>query len=109
MGRRQGTASEDLTRLTEAVAKWRAAGGGVRGSKIPDDLWNEAVRVARVDGVWRTAKALGFKYEGLKRRIERGDGGDRTQASADPVQAGEGPGMMVNVAERGAGRLRRSG
>lgn len=92
------TVSEDLTRLMEAVAKWRAEGGG-RGSKIPQDLWNEAVRVARVEGVWRTAKALRFRYEQIKKRIDWADGGDGSQFPADPIRAGE---------TRGTGRSRRS-
>src|SRR6266545_1432275 len=66
MGRERRAASAELTRLTEAVAKWRAAGGG-RGSRIPEELWNEAARVAQIDGTWRTAKAIAFRYDTLKK------------------------------------------
>jgi hypothetical protein len=78
----QGRAvSEDLKKLSEAIAKWRADGGG-RGKKIPEELWNEAVRVARSDGVWRTAKATRLTYESLKRQIARA-GGDGTTAPCE--------------------------
>jgi hypothetical protein len=57
--------SEDLTRLSEAVAKWRAERGG-RGKRIPEELWSEAARVARTDGVWLTAKATRLNYWALR-------------------------------------------
>ncbi len=86
MGRERRAASAELTRLTEAVAKWRAAGGG-RGSRIPEELWNEAARVAQIDGTWRTAKAIAFRYDTLKKRVEDGGGG-ATQAPMAPVAPG---------------------
>jgi hypothetical protein len=63
------TLSRELSGLREAVARWREEGGG-RGSKIPEDLWDRAVRVARVEGLWRTARTLGFEYKRLKERVE---------------------------------------
>jgi hypothetical protein len=66
--------SEELAKLTKAVGKWRAARGGGRGTRIPDELWKEAVRVARVDGLWLTAKATRFNYDALKERVARAGG-----------------------------------
>jgi hypothetical protein len=109
MGRERRAVSQELTKVSDAVAQWRAEGGG-RGSKIPDDLWNEAVRVARVEGVWRTAKALRFRYERLKERIEGADGGDGSHVPADPVLAGETqPVEAARARGRRAGRPRRWG
>ena len=69
--------SKDLAKLIDAVGKWRDEhGGGGRGKKVPEELWKEAVRVARTDGVWLTAKAARFNYQSLKQRIERGEGED---------------------------------
>jgi len=86
---RQGRlVSEDLKKLSEAIAKWRADGGG-RGKKIPEELWNEAVRVARSDGVWLTAKATRLTYEALKQRIARADG-DGATAPRETTSAARG-------------------
>lgn len=86
---RQGRAvSEDLSKLSEAIAKWRADGGG-RGKKIPEELWNEAERVARSDGVWLTAKATRLTYEALKQRIARADG-DGATAPRETTPAASG-------------------
>jgi hypothetical protein len=65
------TVSVALNELRERVGAWRSEHGG-RGSRIPEALWDEAVRVARVDGVWATAQALRFNYERLKARSGRG-------------------------------------
>lgn len=66
--------SQELNKLRQRVAEWRAREGG-RGSQIPDQLWNDAVGVARDVGVWATAKTLHFNYERLKDRVKQaGDG-----------------------------------
>lgn len=66
MGR---TTSADLNELGQRVAAWREKAGG-RGSTIPDQLWADAVCVARVNGVWATAKALRFNYGTLRDRVK---------------------------------------
>jgi hypothetical protein len=80
--------SSELTELRARVLQWREQGGG-RGSRIPDELWQEAIQVARIDGVYATAKATGFKYEQLKKR-----GGQRGQE--------KGPAVGVVVEKRRA-------
>lgn len=37
---------------------------------LPDDLWEDAVEVAGVHGVYQTSRALGLNYANLKRRVE---------------------------------------
>jgi len=71
MGRKR---SAELNDLGRRVAEWREEHGG-RGSRIPDEVWQDAVRVAGVDGVWATAKALRFNYEALRRRVRQGGSG----------------------------------
>jgi hypothetical protein len=67
--------SQELNKLSQRVAEWRAREGG-RGSRIPDELWNDAVGVARDVGVWATAKALRFNYEALRDRVKQAGGGE---------------------------------
>jgi hypothetical protein len=68
------TTSMELKELGRRVAEWREEHGG-RGSRIPDELWKDAARVARVEGVWGTAKALRFNYEALRDRVRQGGSG----------------------------------
>lgn len=79
MGRK---ASQGLTELCQRVAAWRKEDGGGRGSRIPDELWDAAVRVARVEGLYDTSQALRFNYQRLRDRIERADGGKCTGGKA---------------------------
>lgn len=60
--------SRELTELCARVSQWRKDKGGGRGCPIPEALWQEAARVARLDGVFRTARALGFNYQRLQAR-----------------------------------------
>jgi hypothetical protein len=40
-------------------------------SHIPDSLWASAVKMARIYGINRTARALRFDYYALKKRVEQ--------------------------------------
>jgi len=62
MGQTQG-----LIALRRRVEGWRREGGG-RGSRIPEEMWAEAVAVSRTAGLYATARALRFNYENLKKR-----------------------------------------
>jgi len=62
------TMSRELVTLQRRVEEWRSHDGG-RGSRIPKELWDEAVRVASAAGLHATARALHFNYEGLKNRV----------------------------------------
>lgn len=80
------TGSLELRALRERVAAWRKQGGG-RGSRIPEPLWDEAVRVARTSGLHATAQATRFNYERLKERSGKADGSGADTAPVD-VRAG---------------------
>ncbi len=60
----------DLQRLSGRVERWRERREGPR-ARVPEELWNAAVVVARVEGVHATAKALRFNYYSLKDRVEQ--------------------------------------
>jgi hypothetical protein len=77
MGR---TTSGELMAVQRRVEAWRRRGGG-RGSRIPEELWNEAVEVAQVAGLHATARALGFNYERLKERAGQSAGKQSGNAS----------------------------
>ena len=75
MARRRREASAKLVRLVERVAQWRRARGG-RGGRIPSELWEAAIAVARVEGVHATARAIGFNRGRLADRMgDDGSGG----------------------------------
>ena len=61
-----------LEALCDRVEHWRAHRDGGR-SMVPEELWNAAVEVARVEGVHATSKALRFNYYSLKDRLDRAD------------------------------------
>lgn len=60
-------AGVNLQRLCGRVERWRERREG-RRARVPEELWNAAVVVARVEGVHATAKALRFNYYSLKDR-----------------------------------------
>ena len=96
MGR---TASRELNELRRRLATWRKQDGGGRGSRIPDELWNDAVRVAEVDGMWATARALHFNYQRLKERATHADGGARVEgrsATARGTASARSPGKALD-------------
>jgi hypothetical protein len=55
-----------LERAKVGFAAWREARRGAE--RIPDGLWDEAVRAARQHGVHRVSRELGLDYNHLKRR-----------------------------------------
>ena len=67
--------SREMEALRERVETWRQQGGG-RGSLIPEELWNGAVRVAGINGMWATSRALQFNYERLRKRVDGAKGSE---------------------------------
>ena len=60
------TKSRELVALCEQLAQWRKHGGGGRGKRIPEAVWQQAAAVARVDGVLATARATRLNLERLQ-------------------------------------------
>ena len=58
-----------LISLRERFEDWR--GTRKTRSRIPEPLWDAAVKAAGTFGLHRTAKALRVNYYALKKRVER--------------------------------------
>ena len=66
--RRSSEVPACLSRLGERFADWRKR--RVPGQRIPEKLWDSAVRTAAQYGVSRTACFLKLDYYSLKQRLE---------------------------------------
>jgi hypothetical protein len=63
------TRSRRLVALCGQLAQWRKHGGGGRGKRIPEAVWQQAAAVARVEGVLATARATRLNLERLQARV----------------------------------------
>lgn len=57
-----------LAALQARVQRWREQRKSPK-SRVPERIWREAVRVAELEGVHATSKALRFNYYDLKKRM----------------------------------------
>jgi hypothetical protein len=73
------------TRLTQ----WRAQHGG-RGIPVPEELWAEVVKVARVEGAGTTARALSLDRARLEARMALDRGAEVAEASSGFVELDAG-------------------
>ena len=71
-----------LGRTRQRLQRWRERYGGP-GQPIPEELWDEAVEVARIAGVDATARAL---------RVDRGRLAHRMPLASSSGAAAEAPG-----------------
>ena len=71
-GGQEVAGGEGLAQVVERFRRWRDS--RVAGSRIPAQLWDAAVAMAKVYGVPRMSKALGLDDKRLKRRVERAAG-----------------------------------
>lgn len=69
MAEREAGARSQLGRVRRRLERWRERYGGP-GRPIPENLWEEAVDVARVEGVESTARALRVDRGRLAFRME---------------------------------------
>jgi hypothetical protein len=81
MKRANEATTEQLKALCRRVEHWRAHREG--RSRVPEDLWDAAVEVARVEGVHATSKALRFNYYGIKDRLVLADSTALTRRKPD--------------------------
>jgi len=84
-GRGHGAAT--LDRVRDRISRWRTERGGP-GIALPDEIWSDAVEVARVHGVKAVAQALRVDRDRLAARLARSDGS---------VQVGNAPAAFVEV------------
>ena len=66
--RRRGDLPRDLAQARSRFEAWRQRRPG--GRRIPQPLWDLAVRLASQHGASRTATALGLGYYSLKKQAE---------------------------------------
>jgi hypothetical protein len=66
-----------VERVRQRLERWRRT--RKKRTRIPEQLWQESVEVARSNGVNQTARALGLDYYGLKRRLDAGLAGSAVE------------------------------
>lgn len=91
-----GAMLEGIAAVRSRIERWRSTRPG-RGP-MPEDLWEEAVALAREHGLYRIARALPVDYGALKKRLERGGNAEpagfvevdasRLLGAPEPVSAG---------------------
>ena len=98
--------SGELVAVEKRFERWRKRSGGGRGTRIPAELWGEAARVARVDGVYATARALRLNYESLKARVaaKEDDGASPRKAAQGFVEVEVGPSAVAGTVVELVGR-----
>lgn len=81
MRRAKQVASPRLEQLRLRFEEWRAqiGGKGGRSKPIPEELWSEAVEIARTEGLSATARALRLSWYALSERMN----GTRSLRSVD--------------------------
>ena len=89
MGRPRQGASQ-LAAARQRLELWRRRDGG-RGRRIPAELWDAAVNLARQEGAEKTARVLRLDKGRLERRVEAAGGAKEAQDSPGFVElrAGE--------------------
>jgi hypothetical protein len=92
-------AGQQLAAARARLGRWRKSHGG-RGRRIPEALWTDAVRVARVEGVPETARALRLRVERLKGLV----GEPMTLIERDSREPGAGFVELTGMGPLGEGR-----
>ena len=106
------TGSRELVAARQRIERWRKEFGGGRGSRIPDELWSEAAGLARVAGLWATARALRLNYESLKARVGGVAGKEKVAGQQVPAFVDLGMGQLcgsktvLDMVGRGGERMR---
>ena len=79
-GRRHCEIPAALTRGRDRFEVWRRT--RQVGTRIPDELWSLAVKLADHHGISRAASVLGLDYYSLKKRVAAGNSGVTSVPSA---------------------------
>ena len=58
-----------IVELKKQIETWRQT--REKRTRMPEELWVEAVEAARKHGIWKVSNAVGCSYESLKARVER--------------------------------------
>lgn len=60
--------SMEMQELGRRLEEWRSAHAPRR--RLPEELWEAAVVIAKQEGIYRTARGLRLDYANLKRRVQ---------------------------------------
>jgi hypothetical protein len=71
MARRREELPDRVKEVAARIERWRRK--RQKGSRMPEELWSEAVSLARAHGVYQISRALQVRYESLRKRVERGE------------------------------------
>lgn len=86
------------------LAQWRAQHGG-RGIPVPEELWAEVVKAARVEGAGTTARVLRLDRARLEARMAMDRGAEVAEASSGFVELDAGQlGLAARTVVRFHGR-----
>ncbi len=83
MPQKNSAISDSLQQLALRFQEWRQ--GHAPRSRLPEELWAAAVRLAGQQGLFRTARTLRLDYASLKKRVQarpRPAAGTATAAAA---------------------------
>lgn len=85
-----GSDARALSATREKLERWRKERRD-RGCWIPEELWNEAVEVARASGAEATAQALGLNHERLQNWMNRDERKEIVKSEPEAVFVEMGP------------------
>lgn len=97
-----------LPSLARRFMTWRAT--RPRGQRIPKELWQAAIALARIHGINPTVAALKLNYYDLQRRLHSGQACRRGRPPAAvfvevPLSSGGGERGLVELVHAGGARL----
>jgi hypothetical protein len=72
-----------LSESRRQLDHWRSQQPNKR-TRLPKELWQQAVALAREYGLNRTASALGLKYDSLKKHLHEAGADERCSATPQP-------------------------
>lgn len=109
----------ELLALRERVERWRRDRPS-RTARIPQEIWDEAVRVVQIEGLHATAAVLRFEYYALKKHVDAAGGGSALATVSDSHTHGsvesafvqvqlprhDAGGLVIELTGRGGDRMR---
>jgi len=111
--RSRSALAADVEGLRRRIDDWRRT--RTRRSPMPGQLWEGAVALARAQGVYPIAHALGVNYDSLKRRVVTETSGRRRADGAAasfvelrpsvPFDLPRPPGAVFELSNRGGDKL----
>jgi len=85
-----GGSDAGLAAVVRRLAAWRRAHGG-RGRRLPEAVWDDAVRLAREGELSAVARALRLRPEALARRVRSAGRGPAREAPPTFVEVSHLP------------------